>query len=84
MGYHKTEIAKGTIGAFSKIQEEFAELQDSIDQKIKILELVELSDLYGAIECYLESNHNMTMNDLKEMSDLTKQAFKDGTRKARN
>lgn len=84
MGYHINEIEKGENGEFSKIKEEYQELIDAIQQKVKILELVELSDLYGAIESYIQKYHNIEMMDLKEMSDLTKNAFKDGTRSSRN
>ncbi len=81
MGYHKTKIEKGKIGELSKIKEELSELEDSLQQGVKIMALVELSDLYGAIEEYVIKNYGMTMTDLKSMSDVTKKAFKDGTRK---
>ena len=42
--------------------------------------MVELSDLYGAIEEYC-LNNNLTMNDLKIFSDITKKAFNNGRRK---
>ena len=84
MGYHKNIITKGKIGEFSKITEEYQELVDSIEQNVKILELVELSDLYGAIESYIQINHNMEMCDLSDMSQLTKNAFIDGTRTTRD
>jgi hypothetical protein len=29
MGYHKTKIEKGILGEFSKIKEEFQELEDA-------------------------------------------------------
>jgi hypothetical protein len=80
MGYHKTKISQGEYGKFSKVVEEFEELQDAKNQNCKILELVELSDLYGAIEAYVKNKYNMNMSDIKQMSDLTKQSFKDGDR----
>lgn len=77
-GYHITEIPKGTHGLFDKILEEAMEFVDANKQNCKIMELVELSDLYGAIEAYLQINHpTVTMDDLKIMSDITKRAFKD-------
>ena len=79
-GYHKKKIAKGKIGEYSKIKEEFEELTDAVEQKNKILILCELSDLIGSIEEYAKS-FGMTLNDIKEFSDLTKKAFKDGSRK---
>lgn len=82
MGYHKAIIQKGIIGEISKIQEELEELKDAMDQKAKIMALVELSDLYGAIEAFLERNFiTLTMDDIKTMSNLTRSAFKEGSRK---
>lgn len=40
---------------------------------------LELADIYGALEAVAES-HNLTMKDLKKMSNLTKRAFKSGSR----
>lgn len=51
-GYHLTEIKKGINGTVSKIEEEIFELVDALDQKAKIMALIELSDLVGAIELY--------------------------------
>ena len=80
MGYHINQIQLGIYGEFSKIKEEFQELEDGVQQNARILQLVELSDLYGAIEGFLEKEFNMTMWDLKTMSDMTKSAFKEGDR----
>lgn len=80
MGYHKKKIHKGIIGEFSKIHEEFTELEDAVEQNCKGLIICELSDLIGAIEEYA-TKYNLTIADLKQFSDLTKQAFKEGTRK---
>jgi hypothetical protein len=82
MGYHKRKIEKGTYGKFSKIKEEFQELEDAVEQDIKILKLVELSDLIGAIEGYAESM-GLSLDELKKFNKLTKSAFKDGTRKSK-
>ena len=65
----------------NNIEEEIEELQDAHEQGCKILELVELSDLYGAIEGYLQSYYSMTMEDIKQMSKMTSSAFKEGKRK---
>lgn len=81
MGYHLKTISKGTLGEFSKIKEEFEELSDANAQQAKILELCELSDLYGAMEAYLQNKFNMTMDDIKQMSIMTKSAFQEGSRK---
>lgn len=79
MGYHKNEIKKGVIGEFSKIEEEFLELKDAVEQEDSILSICELSDLYGAIEEYIK-RWNMNMETLKSFSDKTKSAFKEGKR----
>jgi hypothetical protein len=82
MGYHIKKIKKGQIGEASKILEEVHELIDSEQQDCKIMALVELSDIYGAVELYLKKHHpNISMNDLKKMSDITQRAFKTGARK---
>jgi hypothetical protein len=80
-GYHVYEIEKGEIGEISKIVEEVAELIDADAQNIKIMQLVELSDLIGAVESYLEKRHPATtLQDLIAMSNVTKRAFKSGRR----
>lgn len=80
MGYHKSEIKKGILGEYSKIQEEFEELTDAVEQDNPILILVELSDIIGAIEEY-SKKWNITLEDIVNMNKLTKKAFKDGSRK---
>lgn len=79
IGYHTTEIKKGKLGTLSKIQEELDELKDAENQNSKIMIMVELSDLYGAIEEYCKEQ-NVTIEDLKIFSDITKRAFKNGRR----
>ena len=81
-GYHFADIPKGDYGTISKIQEELLELQDAMDQGNKIMALTELSDLYGAIEGFIERNSlGVTMRDLEIMSHATKRAFESGHRK---
>jgi hypothetical protein len=80
MGYHRRIIKKGEIGKFSKIEEEFNELKDGIEQENKILQIVELSDLVGAIEEFAIEEFGLTLDDVIQFSNLTKQAFKDGSR----
>jgi hypothetical protein len=79
-GYHTVDIPKGELGEFSKIKEECLELEDALEQGSEIMALVELADLYGAIEAYLEKHHKLTVGDLKKFSDITKRAFKNGRR----
>lgn len=80
MGYHITKIKKGKKGQFSKIVEEFEELKDAHKQNNIILEFCELCDILGAIELYIKK-HDLTLDDLIQMKDLTKSAFEDGSRK---
>lgn len=81
MGYHKAVITKGKFGEISKIQEELDELKDSMDQEAKLMALIELADLYGAMEGFLQNYFpSITMADVVKMSSLTKQAFLDGAR----
>lgn len=80
-GYHLKQIKKGSIGEISKIQEEIDELQDAHNQQSKIMELVELSDLVGAIKLYLIKHHPATrLADLEIMADITARAFQNGHR----
>jgi hypothetical protein len=80
-GYHLAEIARGECGEINKIQEELDELKDAADQGARVMELIELSDLVGAIEMYLEKNHpQTTLGDLLKMSEITRRAFRNGRR----
>lgn len=82
-GYHIRSIEKGVFGEWSKVVEEFQEIQDAQEQNNKIMELVEISDMYGAIEEYLKESFNMSMEDIKTMSDITKKVFREGHRKSK-
>lgn len=67
IGYHITKIEKGKLGESSKIQEELDELKDAEKQGVKIMGLVECSDIYGALEEYLNKYFpQISMNDLKK------------------
>jgi NTP pyrophosphatase (non-canonical NTP hydrolase) len=81
-GYHKKDIPRGEYGKLSKIKEEVAELEDALEQGNKIMALVELSDLLGAITGFLKQEYNgtITLHDLKVMSKATKRAFRSGRR----
>jgi hypothetical protein len=73
MNFHKKEIKKGIYGDLSKVKEEIEEYEDAISQNCKIMSDLELADIYGALEG-LANSHNLSMADLKSMSDLTKKA----------
>ena len=80
-GYHITTIPSGVFGEASKISEEVAELIDAETQGCRIMMIVELSDMVGAIEAYLETQKlGVTMQDLQRMAHITKRAFKNGHR----
>jgi len=80
IGYHVRKIEKGELGQLSKIKEELEEAMDANEQKNKIMELTELSDIYGALEARAQTL-GFQMEDLKKMSDVTKRAFLSGRRK---
>lgn len=81
MGYHNKQIKKGRFGEISKIEEEFEEFKDAVEQANPIMALMELSDLIGAIEAYLEHYYpSIGLLHLITMKKATKRAFEDGTR----
>jgi hypothetical protein len=80
-GYHIASINKGELGEISKISEELAELQDARDQGVRIMELVEMSDLVGSLSAYMEKYHSgYTLDDLVKMHQVTARAFRNGKR----
>lgn len=83
-GYHLQPITRGVLGETSKIREELDELEDAMRQGVSIMALVELSDLYGAIEALLAKHFQGTaMDDLARMAAVTARAFKSGARPPR-
>lgn len=82
-GYHINKIKKGELGELSKIQEELSEALDAQEQGVSVMVLIELSDMLGATQSYLEKYHHpsITLNDLIKMANVTKRAFKSGERK---
>lgn len=84
-GYHIRSIPRGEVGEVSKIIEEVLELEDAVEQGIRIMQLCELSDIILAIKRNLEKYHSgYTLDDLIQMADVTERAFSDGTRVDRN
>ena len=79
MGYHIREIPRGELGKPSKLREELAELEDAVEQGVKILVHAELADLYGALQSVAQS-YGLTMKDLADMDRCTARAFKSGRR----
>ena len=81
IGYHITKIPHGKFGDVSKIEEEFCEFKDAVEQNVKLMQLQELSDLLGAIDGWLQLNHpTISLNDLLKMAEVTKRAFLNGHR----
>ena len=57
------------------------ELQDAEKQQAKVMALVELSDIIGAVEHYLRVHHSsVSIEDLIVMAHITKRAFDNGRR----
>jgi hypothetical protein len=80
-GYHTVEIKNGVFGEISKIREELEELEDADKQGIKLMVLLELADMYGAMEGYLLNHHRgVDMEDIRRMSYVTQRAFRNGHR----
>ena len=79
-GYHTREIEKGELGYFSKVKEEFEELEDAFEQDDSIMILCECSDLIGAIKHYVNKQWNISLEELIEFNNKTEQAFKIGKR----
>jgi hypothetical protein len=81
-GYHLVQIPKGEYGSVAKIEEELLELKDALAQGNKIMALIELSDMLGAIEGYIKKEYDdkITFDDLKKMADTTCRAFRSGCR----
>ena len=81
MGYHKRDITRGKFREFSKIKEEFEELEDAVQQEDVILQMCELADLVGAIEGYANSHLGISLEDIIKFKDKTKTSFQEGSRK---
>ena len=81
MGYHKREIRKGFVGESSKIKEELDELLDAESDDDQVMALIELSDMVGAIQLYLEKHHpTITVEHLTKLARKTISAFREGKR----
>jgi hypothetical protein len=80
---HKAKIAKREFGSIGKIEEEFLELMDAWEQNNRIMTLIELSDLVGAIQGFLENQfaYTVNLNDVLKMKEATRSAFLSGERK---
>jgi hypothetical protein len=80
-GYHLRVIERGIAGESSKIHEEIHELHDAELQGVRIMALVELSDIIGAVSLYLEHHFpDFSLSDLEAMAAVTARAFRNGHR----
>lgn len=81
VGYHLAYIPKGELGEVSKIVEELAELKDAVAQDCRVMQLVEMSDMMGAMQAFLDRHHDgYHLEDLWKMQHITERAFRNGHR----
>lgn len=71
--FHNRKIKKGIYGEFSKIEEEFDEAREALEQENKLMYLIELSDIVGAIEGVIE-RFGLDLNDLIKFSNKVKES----------
>lgn len=84
-GYHTSDIPKGKAGEFSKIEEEFFEAKDAFETKNPVMLLLELSDMVGAIERFLDRHYpGIDLDDIVTQAKLTNEVFKRGYRENRD
>ena len=71
MKFHKREIHKGKYGEISKILEEVEEAIDSEEQGLRLMTLIELSDILGAVDGVLKKQFpNFTAEELLAFARL--------------
>lgn len=82
-GYHMRDIVRGEVGKLSKVREELEEAVEAEEQGNRLMVLQELSDLIGAVECYLREQFHgeFGTEDLIRMARATGRAFAKGDRK---
>lgn len=68
------EIPRGVLGEFSKIREEFLELQEAEEMGNRIHIAHELSDLYGAMKLYAE-RYGFHIDEVKHHCQLKRNYF---------
>lgn len=73
--WHNRLIKKGVYGEFSKVIEEVEEAKEALEQNNRLMYLIELSDIIGAIEKIAE-NHSLTLEDLINFSNKVKESKK--------
>ncbi|EQA7786740.1 hypothetical protein ACX818_001334 [Acinetobacter baumannii] len=73
-GYHETNIGKSSILSPYKLKEEAIEFIDALASNNRIMAMVELSDLYGALKFHA-TRLGVSLGDLESMSRATVGAF---------
>ena len=77
--YHNVPVTNGTYGEVSKILEEVEEAMDADQRGLKVLVLVELSDMIGATLGYLEKHApGMTLEDLVAFAETIRKLKSEG------
>ncbi len=73
--FHKRPITcKGTLGEVSKIREELEEIEEALEQGDKMLALIEVVDLLGAVHAFLLKHYGPTF-DLPTVMNFTMNMF---------
>lgn len=67
--YHINEIKKGEIGNISKVWEEYYEYKDAIEQGLKIMAIIELSDMIGAVKLCHPIDINIGLEFIKPKNE---------------
>lgn len=71
-------IERGVIGEFSKIKEEFLELEDAIyNIKNDLHTEMEISDLLGAIQLFVKNKCNNSFEEILHHSQCKIEYFKE-------
>lgn len=71
--WHNRKIKKGSYGELSKIEEELDEAREALEQGNKLMFLIELSDVIGAVEGVIQK-HGLSLNDLIKFSNKVKES----------
>lgn len=60
------QLRKVKLEKYQRLKKKFLEFQDAHAQNFKVMELIELSDLLGAVEEYIKK-YNTMLKDLKSL-----------------